>query len=226
MRLAVVLTTLLSCVLLLATPTSRADTAEEVDQLRAELALVKMKLKSAEKKLADGSNNAPSSSTESDRKPREKPISDLTEILRTLPEEAQPGPNGEWSTSSAAEANERLEYSVWGTPFQSELTIYRLEIKENPQLREDAAASPWLIEITFQNQSIEYSGKSITQGFKPLKIYADDARARRARKLEIGDQVRVRASLVTITRYVYGLTMPKPNFILQLRDVDIPGITE
>lgn len=226
MRLALVLTILLSGVLMLAVAASQAETADKAEQLRAELALVKMKLKSAEKKLADDTNNATSSSAESERKPRAKPISDLTEILKTLPEEAQPNRDGSWSNASAVEAEERLQYAVWGLAFQRDLEIRQVTVKENPELANDRSASPWLIEIDFKNETIEYRGASIKQDIASLKIYADDRRADRARKLEAGDDMRIRGRIVSIRPATLGkLTFANPSFYFYLRDVEIPGIT-
>ena len=204
-----------------------AATQEEVQQLQAEIALLKMKLESAEDKVAKASEDVTASNSENQREPRKRPIGDLTEILKTFPSEAQPDRNGKWSNMAAAEAHERLQYAVWGTPFLRDLEIRTVTVKQNPQLMNDADASPWLIEIYFKNEIVEYAGASIKQNVASLKIYADDRRADRARKLEIGDEIKIRGNIVSIRPATLGqLTYTNPSFYFYLRDVKIPGITK
>ncbi len=204
-----------------------ADTAAEVEQLRAEVALLKMKLDSAEKKLAEGDGSLQTPDDSASRPSKTKPIADLTDILVNFPAEAQPGSDGQWSSTAAKEAEERLQYAVWGLPFQRELSVRSVTVKENPELGNDKSASPWLVEIDFKNELVEYSGRSIKQDVSSVKIYADEQRARRARKLEAGDETRIRATIVSIRPAILGnLSASSPSLFFYLRDIDIPGITK
>lgn len=190
------------------------------------MALVKMKLRSAEKKLENAETQAGAGAGVPDEV-RVKPVADLAALLKTFPPEAQPDRDEQWSTSAVSEAEERLEYAVWGTPWQSKLTVWEIKVKENLQVQSDGNASPWLVELSFQYEDCEYQGATIRQAFVPLKIYASDAQARRARKLEKGDTLRVRGDVVTIERIILSsLQSDKPGYTIRLRDVHIPGITE
>ena len=202
---------------------AKAATQEKVQQLQAEIALLKMKLDSAEKKLATDSSAIPETKPEA----RKKPVGDLTEILVTLPDVAQPDRHGQWSNTAAVEAQERLQYAVWGTPYQRDLEIRQVTVKQNPELTKDPDASPWLIEIDFKSETLEYRGAAIKQDVASLKIYADDRRAERARKLEVDDEMRIRGNIVSIRPSTFGkLTATNPSFYFYLRDVRIPGITK
>jgi len=227
MRISPILLSLTIVSLLSIQSTSTADTAAEVEQLKAEVALLKMKLDSAEKKLAKGSGQPQTQDNSTGRQPKIKPITDLTEILETFPTKAQPNSDGRWSNAATAEAQERLEYAVWGLPFQRKLAIRSVTVKENPEITNDGSASPWLIEIDFQNELVEYQNAEIRQDVSSIKIYANDQRARRARKIEAGDEMRVRATIVSIRPAMLGkLNGNNPSMFIYVRDVDIPGITK
>lgn len=208
----------------LATPANQAhgDDGSRVEQLEAELTLLRLKLRDAEKKLETQGQPAAEARASTGTV---KPIRDITELFKHFPSEAQPERDGRWSRHAIAQAEERLAYAVWGTPFRDELTVFQIAVKENPALTQDASASPWVVEIRFKDSDLEYEGKPIKQSIKPVTVFADDARARRARKLEAGDTIRVRAQLVTVSKVVWGMGHTQPHYALTLRDVDLPGIT-
>lgn len=224
MRMSIALPLLLVALVLHTPSVSVAASQEQVEQLQAEIALLKMKLRDAQKK-ADQPTVGRDEEKSDTQKPN-KPIRDVTDLLRMFPAEAQPNPdNGVWSKPAAEEAQLRLNYAVWGVQYRDEAVLKSITVQENPALKEDASASPWVFYMKFEPKVIEYHNRDLRQSFADIKFFGDDALARRARKLDVGDKLRVSGDLVTI-RVMHlstGTFMMTPTATLQLRNLEIEG---
>jgi hypothetical protein len=218
------LTAVAAAVLLCVLPTTslaQTDDAETIRQLRAELALVRMKLETAERKLEAAEAGAVPAAPA----PRVRPITSLSEIIERFPEEALPGRDGVWQQSKAAAADQRLKFAVWGTPFRDQLRLHSVNVQENPAVRTDPSASPWKATLQFEKSSFEMGDKTISESVASVEIFADERKVARLRRLSEGDRVRVSGEMVSAQPNVFSLTnSQKANYLIQLRNVEIPGM--
>lgn len=216
---------LVGILLLPSSPAAHADAATEAEHLRTEVALLKMKLASAEKKLAAG-DDAAESSTTSTRPLNEKPVNGLIDVMSMFPDEAQPDRDGNWSQAAAMSMEEHLKYAVWGTLFQDNLDVWSVKIQDNRANATDPSASPYIITLDLHNRDVEYRGITIKEDIGIIRFYADQKLMRRVSQLHKGDTVRVRGSIRTIERKVHGLLSANPAYDIILRRVEIADVVK
>ena len=209
---------------------ARADEAQvqRIDELEMQVSLLKMKLATAEKRLAAqdaGSADEADEATEAAESPRVRPIASVIDLLTRFPAEALPDREGHWSASAIEEAEMRLRYAVWGRPFLAQLELKQVQVKPNPAHASDPSASPQIVTLSFETQRLDFQGHPVTQQLEPIVIFADDAAAARAQQIDVRRPFRVRGELVTIQKSTYGLGHDYGVMKIQLRNLDLPGLT-
>ncbi|MBB6430406.1 hypothetical protein [Algisphaera agarilytica] len=201
---------------------AHAATDAEVEQLQAEIALLKMKLRDAEAK-ASGNTSPPKTPKQSSGWVS-KPIRDITDLLKKFPPQAQPNEDsGVWSKAAAEEAELLLNYSVWNDWYRDEAVIKSITVLENPALTEDAAASPWVIYLDFEPVDVTYHNRTLRQSIAKIKVFGNNALARKARNLEVGDKLRASGDIVTIRASHLETAMFVPSVSLELRNLEVEG---
>lgn len=199
---------------------------QTIARLTGEIALLKMKLKDAEKKIAAHNElDSPTQNAADEPKLFSGPaITDLADLLKRLPPEAQPNRGGQWTKSAAAEADTRLKYSFWGTPFKNDLEIEWIKTSPNEARLDDANAASWKAEIKVKGAYVNYRGKKIIQYFQPLTFYYQDAELKVINRLEPQQKVHVIAEVETLQPNAFRLDAQTPQYYFHLRNVELPGL--
>ncbi len=218
-------------------PAAAQDQADTIEQMRLQIASLKMKLDSAQRRLAayetddaqthataDGSALMQDDAEAQDDARPDKPVSNLVELLERFPRTALPDRAGNWSRNARQEATERLKYDTWARPFMANLTLSNVVVKPNTAARSDASASPHIIVLNFTRETLSYGGQEIIQSVEPIKIFSDRSTARRAERLTAGQPIRVRGQIKTVEQRVFGLEHHSAHFEIHLRKLNLPGL--
>lgn len=213
---------LMSCVSFVSLAHADDDTAtQRIAELENEVAMLRAQLKLAKASRPESTSN----DDKAEAKSPVKSVSSLADLLKMLPPEAQADRNGNWSAPAAKEADERLVYSFWGTPFNADMVIHLVKITENRATTADGAASPWKVEVQFKTKREEYLGNEIDHTVNAIVLYGDQQLTRRAERLKSGQSVRVRGEIKTLQPQVWRIGSPsRAKYLIHLRDVSIAGL--
>ena len=101
-------------------------------------------------------------------------------------------------------AIDELAYGVWNTPYGAKVTVKSVNVQPNPATTTDTLASPYVVTIYFEPNTLKFGDQPVVENFEPLKFFADVALRGRVDKLKVGKKVGVRGRLKTVKTGRYG----------------------